>query len=156
MHLQSCITTVALALAVAVKADFQIYKVDGYDVLGAEWDGWQVFDGEPSCDDVNNQYRSLGNSADVSGTPGIRCKGCGDGATEDDITELEINGDDWGHYTIYKDRGYVLEPAGGGATAGSCTYDTGDDFTCTGAVTTSGKRAFKCTSALGGIRARGA
>jgi hypothetical protein len=76
-----------------------IQKVDGYDVLGAEWDGWMIFDGEPSCNDVTSEYRSFSDFADVSQVSGVRCKGCGN---DPDITELEINsGTDWGHYTIY-------------------------------------------------------
>lgn len=62
-----------------------------------------MFDGEPSCDDVNS-YAAVPLAADASSTGYSRCEGCGD--TKDildwDIEELEINaGGDWGHYTIY-------------------------------------------------------
>lgn len=63
-----------------------------------------VFDGTPSCDDVDFGYASFPVVADAS-TPGYsRCDGCGDWVdiTTWDIQELEINDDGgWGHYTIY-------------------------------------------------------
>lgn len=55
---------------------------------------------------------------------------------------------------VTEDAGYQLTPRDGGPLRGSCVQDTVDDFTCTGASTTSGIRVFRCTSDLGGIRAR--
>lgn len=65
-----------------------------------------VFDGEPSCDDVNNNYAILGAFGDVSQVQGVRCDGCDNrGQIRDpwDVTELEINGGSWGHFTIYSE-----------------------------------------------------
>jgi hypothetical protein len=61
-----------------------------------------MFDGTPSCDDVNS-YASLGLVGDASSSGYASCKGCGDLADFQswDITELELNGGDWGHFTIY-------------------------------------------------------
>lgn len=135
----------------------------------------RVFDGEPSCDDVNS-YASLPDSGDASGGGLSRCKGCGD--TKDildwDITELELNpNSDWGHYTIYstlhgigwdglseyltstEGEGYKLTPADGGPLAGECTRDNGDDYDCTIAIAnTHGTRLFTCKSDMKGIHGK--
>lgn len=63
-----------------------------------------IYDGPPSCDDVNNNYALLSEAADESSSGYYRCEGCGDygDIVNWDITELELNGQNgWGHYTIY-------------------------------------------------------
>lgn len=63
-----------------------------------------IYDGPPSCDDVNNNYALLSEAADASSSGYYRCEGCGDygDIVNWDITELELNGQNgWGHYTIY-------------------------------------------------------
>jgi hypothetical protein len=64
----------------------------------------RVFDGPPSCDDVNLNYATLPVVADASGSGQARCDGCDDykDILTWDIKELEMNAaNDWGHYTIY-------------------------------------------------------
>lgn len=53
-----------------------------------------VYDGPPSCDDVNNNYALLSEAADASSSGYYRCEGCGDygDIVNWDITELELNG----------------------------------------------------------------
>lgn len=37
-----------------------------------------IYDGPPSCDDVNNNYTLLSEAADESSSGYYRCEGCGD------------------------------------------------------------------------------
>lgn len=37
-----------------------------------------IYDGPPSCDDVNNNYALLSEAADASSSGYYRCEGCGD------------------------------------------------------------------------------
>lgn len=63
-----------------------------------------IYDGPPSCDDVNNNYALLSEAADAFSSGYYRCEGCGDygDIVNWDIIELELNGQEgWGHYTIY-------------------------------------------------------
>lgn len=63
-----------------------------------------IYDGPPSCDDVNNNYALLSEAADAFSSGYYRCEGCGDygDIVNWDITELELNGQNgWGHYTVY-------------------------------------------------------
>lgn len=58
-----------------------------------------IYDGPPSCDDVNNNYALLSEAADASSSGYYRCEGCGDygDIVNWDITELELNGQNgWG------------------------------------------------------------
>lgn len=71
-----------------------------------------IYDGPPSCDDVNNNYALLSEAADASSSGYYRCEGCGDYGdivNWDTITELELNGQNgWGHYTIYSMFSFFL------------------------------------------------
>ncbi|EMF10225.1 uncharacterized protein SEPMUDRAFT_110606 [Sphaerulina musiva SO2202] len=53
-----------------------------------------IYDGPPSCDDVNNNYALLSEAADASSSGYYRCEGCGDygDIVNWDIIELELNG----------------------------------------------------------------
>lgn len=53
-----------------------------------------IYDGPPSCDDVNNNYALLSEAADASSSGYYRCEGCGDygDIVNWDITELVLNG----------------------------------------------------------------
>lgn len=53
-----------------------------------------IYDGPPSCDDVNNNYALLSEAADESSSGYYRCEGCGDygDIVNWNITELELNG----------------------------------------------------------------
>lgn len=70
-----------------------------------------VPDGEPSCDDVINEYEFFPVYDDAS-SPGVsRCDGCGDfgDISTWNIKELELHAStDWGHYTIYGT--YIIIP----------------------------------------------
>lgn len=109
-------TTTLLAMAMAAAtavADFQIYKVqDAYgDGLGDQYlnTGFLFFNGEPSCDDVNNAD-FIGDTDDAS-SRGVRAVVSDPTAqyVDQDVTTLEWN-TDMGHFTIYG-RPCSIEPS---------------------------------------------
>ncbi|GAQ11694.1 hypothetical protein ALT_9015 [Aspergillus lentulus] len=162
MKLCSVLSSVTACLIAGVAADFQIYYEQQLIVspTGDEntISNIRVFDGPPSCDDVNLNYASLSIVGDASSAGYARCDGCGDYADVAtwDISELEMNAaNDWGHYTIYENAGYQLTPADGGPLQGSCTRDNGNTYDCTtGLDNTHGTRLFVCSSPKGGIHAK--
>ncbi|KAF7114663.1 hypothetical protein CNMCM5793_009614 [Aspergillus hiratsukae] len=158
----SVLSFVAASLIAGVAADFQIYWEEQL-VVNPTGDqdtisSIRVFDGPPSCDDVNNEYAALSIAADASGSGYARCEGCDDykDVATWDISELEMHAaNDWGHYTIYEGAGYQLTPADGGPLQGSCTRDNGNTYDCTNALSnTHGTRLFVCSSPKNGIHAR--
>jgi hypothetical protein len=92
MHLSPQTIALWAALLPRVAADFNIYRV--------EWNGpwksavvWQVFDGEPNCDEA---FRTpvFADSQDVSGSKmGVRCAGSGCAAfpSPEEIDQLEMH-----------------------------------------------------------------
>ncbi|GIZ41436.1 hypothetical protein CKM354_000474000 [Cercospora kikuchii] len=152
MHFSSPISVAIAGLAVLAKADFQIYLVDIFNIEQGVTEHTFVFGGEPDCNDVGNAIPiSVTDDASSGGTR-YKIADTAVPIADYDIEELELNIDGWGHYTIYKDRGYVLEEASGGPNGGTCTRDSGDDFTCTTNIqTATGMRVFTCSSELGGV-----
>ncbi|KAL9528546.1 hypothetical protein SMMN14_07515 [Sphaerulina musiva] len=153
----------SLLLTATVTADFLIYHdeyitpPDNGGNQGTE-NAIMIYDGPPSCDDVNNNYALLSEAADESSSGYYRCEGCGDygDIVNWDITELELNGQNgWGHYTIYEDAGYQITPADGSALRGSCVVARDATYDCTSALTNDhGQLLFRCTSDLTGLHAR--
>lgn len=84
------------ALAPVVNANFHLYFTQFTDAItGTVDEGWQIFDADPDCDDVNDAKQFM-NKGDVSGTRpesiGVRCDGgCGPGGSPSDIDELEMH-----------------------------------------------------------------
>ncbi|TLD19042.1 hypothetical protein PspLS_09850 [Pyricularia sp. CBS 133598] len=155
MRLSNFTQLAALATLVPVAiADFYIYKVHANDIFGENDEFWQIFDGPPSCDDQRGTT-AWNNLSDVSGDKrGIRCEedGCSFGSDPSDIDVLEMNfrGDPIYHWTIYKDRNYVMTGLDGSTFRGSCTPDDSDDFSCLNVLsgTDAGYRKFHCETDL--------
>jgi hypothetical protein len=153
----STIYAAAMASLVAhVAADFQIYFSSQVQDIPSETDpattkSVVMFDGQPSCDDVNSAKHVM-LVADASSPTYARCKGCGDekDVKSWDIEELEINASGWAHITIYKDRSYYIEEADGGDATGQCERVDEDDaheFNCAlPFLNGKGTQLFKCTS----------
>lgn len=137
---------------------------------GDETDGTEItiFNGPPDCDTANSAA-PLPIFGDASTARAARCIGCdGPDYANLPITELEVNGGDWGHFTLYGKRyvsvrqqllnyyiesgGWQITPADGGPLRGTCVRDNGDDYDCTtGLVNVHGQRIFVCTSDITGV-----
>jgi hypothetical protein len=153
----SALYAAAMASLVAhVAADFQIYfETQVMDLPGggdsATTQGILIFDGQPSCDDVNSA-KFVALVADASSPTYARCKGCGDekDITSWDIEELEINGSGWDHITLYQTGGYLVTPADGRDYLGDCDRVEEDDahqYNCAiPFLNGKGTRLFRCKS----------
>ncbi|ATZ52230.1 hypothetical protein BCIN_08g00020 [Botrytis cinerea B05.10] len=140
------------ALLTPVIANFDVYMVDAYErVFKTHSRGWQIFDAQPSCDQVKTAaiWWSYG---DVSGDhEGVRCSGSGCDYTApiSNIDILEMNFSSlrkvW-HWTLYKDRGFSMVGLDGN-TYGNCIAFPNGDYDCdtnNGAQTLHGYRKFRC------------
>ncbi|KAK6593216.1 hypothetical protein H4I96_11151 [Botrytis cinerea] len=118
------------ALLTPVIANFDVYMVDAYErVFKTHSRGWQIFDAQPSCDQVKLQRSG--------------------GATAINIDILEMNFSSlrkvW-HWTLYKDRGFSMVGLDGN-TYGNCIAFPNGDYDCdtnNGAQTLHGYRKFRC------------
>ncbi|KAK0609426.1 hypothetical protein B0T14DRAFT_441850 [Immersiella caudata] len=107
---------------------------------------YYFFRGHPSCNDVINA-RAYTESDDVSRIQGVVCDGagCSNGKFEE-VKRLEMN-TDFGHYTIYKDRGFGLFDTRD-RNLGSCRPTREHSFTCGAPFSMSGITMFYCDSSV--------
>ncbi|KAJ4352466.1 uncharacterized protein N0V89_007814 [Didymosphaeria variabile] len=142
-------------------ANFDLYR--GTDVTAVPDDNpepaldvWQVFDGEPDCDDASSA-QTWDDSDDVSGDKfGVVYEPRpADPSDPGAATRVEMNFHDTDpvyHFTIYKDRNYDMIGLDGN-TYGNCVPFPGDDYQCNyplplGDRVLSGARFFRCTTDL--------
>ncbi|KAI9155107.1 hypothetical protein HJFPF1_07675 [Paramyrothecium foliicola] len=123
-------------------ANFDLYFVDfqqgdGFTSI------WQVFQNDPSCNEVI-KAEGFAISNDVSGSKkGIRCVGaCNRSARPGDITVLEMHfkNNPLYHWTIYKDRNYEMYGLDG-KVYGRCIPFPDYNFHCN---YDRGNRKFRC------------
>ncbi|TKX21737.1 hypothetical protein C1H76_6233 [Elsinoe australis] len=156
MQLSNLLVLFAASLFSKAAADFDIYFEMSLSAspTGDETDGTEItiFNGPPDCDTANSAA-PLPIFGDASTARAARCIGCdGPDYANMPITELEVNGGDWGHFTLYESGGWQITPADGGPLRGTCVRDNGDDYDCTtGLVNVHGQRIFVCTSDITGV-----
>lgn len=142
------------ALVPAALADFDVYFVQfGEGVSQTGGTGWEVYDGEPSCDDVGKGI-TFGGDDDVSKIFGVRCKGdgCNPSRKTDPsaIEEMEMNFHEDYRFSkslcpswsvsrvawliivlaMYKNGNYALVDTND-SQIGTCEPFPGDSFDCT-------------------------
>ncbi|KAF1965952.1 hypothetical protein BU23DRAFT_560647 [Bimuria novae-zelandiae CBS 107.79] len=139
----------AAALATTVTADFYIYRGIQYITVNASTlDSYLFLSAPPSCDDVYNA-RIFSVSNDVSGgKEGVRCKGCSTAEDPDvQVTELEFNIDEYGHYTSYIENNELVDLDNN--VVGHCNIDAADTYNCFDALATyKGQSQLFCTTDL--------
>lgn len=103
MYKLSVVSATAALLTPDVVADWYMYATyytSSAPELGASTE-YHFFEGPPDCNDAGNSPIFTSTSdGDVSGTKyGICCDGCDPYNVDIDISEVEINLENWGHYS---------------------------------------------------------
>ncbi|KAK4171588.1 hypothetical protein QBC36DRAFT_199019 [Triangularia setosa] len=157
-------TLLLASLTGLATANFDLYL--GHQVFGVDggahlFDGWYIFDNDPSINDVF-AYGPYLSKDDVSGrTTGVRCAGSGcygGAATDINVLEMHFSNNPLYHWTIYKDRGHPYKMYGlDGRTYGECILFPGVNFHhLRFAETRSGVRKFRCLTQFTAAQIRAA
>jgi hypothetical protein len=169
MKIFSATLLAATTMLQVAHSDFIVYTANsGGSGLVYNTRGYQVYDGDANCGNILQWKYSY--EEDVSGKPGVQCKGkdC-PGGNPADIEQLEMNfgahhiskslkhnQDDENevetymhHVAYYKDRGGALVDMDG-RQAGTCEPFEGAEYWCSDKVGNrfEGKRMFRCKSFL--------
>ncbi|VBB84471.1 Putative protein of unknown function [Podospora comata] len=146
MKPSTAFTLAALCIKSCV-ADFWIYEAGGFgDVVPVTY--FRFYHDPPKCGTTgNNNGQNYLPYDDVSKRKGIACDGNGcEGGNPNEITRFEMNVD-WGHYTIYKDRGYRMYDKKNNVV-GQCRPDRSKSYLCVGTGLPDGASVFHCTTSV--------
>ncbi|KAK4171672.1 hypothetical protein QBC36DRAFT_198821 [Triangularia setosa] len=141
------ITLAITALAQSCVADFWVYEAGGFgDIVPVTY--FCFYHNPPSCGDLGKHgskcYLPYDN---VSKRKGISCDGNGcEGGNPNEITRFEMNVD-WGHYTIYKDRGNKMYDTSD-RVVGQCRPDRSKSWWCLGKGLPDAVSVFHCTTSV--------
>ncbi|KAK0666406.1 hypothetical protein QBC41DRAFT_305239 [Cercophora samala] len=143
-------TTALLALGTLFStcaADFWIYEAGGFgDQVPITY--FSFYHDVVKCSDLGSgkgqNYLPYEN---VSKRKGISCDGNGcEGGNPNQVTRFEMNVD-WGHYTIYKDRGWKMYDTSD-RVVGQCRPDRSKSWLCPGKGLMDGASMFWCQTSV--------